>query len=374
MTSLRTTGLLGVCLLVGGCAPGNDGPRWRADCAPLARPAPLSLEAAREALRLAARRHELRLREAAAPGSFLREMHSALDAKRIAAGEICLSELADRGQLLFEHEYNFPDGLGGGRSATAPAGPFRRVHQGLFGGPETISCPSCHWVGGPNGAGAETDNAFLQGDGERTRSGDERNPPALAALGVVQALAREMSRDLQRERADLAREAARAGAGREARLTTKGVDFGVLRATPKGEIDGSGIRGVDADLVVKPFGWKGTAATFADFASEALQVHMGIQSDELLATGSRDVVGAGKDAADPDGDGVRGQLGRGHFAAMMAHLALLEMPIVEPLIQNRQLPAAAQKLLPPTTTSFADDFQRRPDQFRTLGCPRCHLP
>jgi len=200
MTSLRTTALLGACLLVGGCAPGNDGPRWRAGCAPLARPAPLSLEAAREALRLAERRHELRFREAAAPGSFLREMHSALDAKRIAAGEICLAELADRGQLLFEHEYNFPDGLGGGRSATAPAGPFRRVHQGLFGGPETISCPSCHWVGGPNGAGAETDNVFLQGDGERTRSGDERNPPALIGLGVVQALAREMSRDLHKER------------------------------------------------------------------------------------------------------------------------------------------------------------------------------
>jgi len=115
MTSLRATGLV-ACLLVGGCARGNDVPQWRADCAPLVRPAPLSLEAAREALRLAERRHELRLREAAAPGSFLREMHSALDAKRIAAGEVCLSELADRGQLLFEHEYNFADGLGGGRA------------------------------------------------------------------------------------------------------------------------------------------------------------------------------------------------------------------------------------------------------------------
>ena len=52
MTSLRATGLV-ACLLVGGCARGNDVPQWRADCAPLVRPAPLSLEAAREALRLA---------------------------------------------------------------------------------------------------------------------------------------------------------------------------------------------------------------------------------------------------------------------------------------------------------------------------------
>jgi hypothetical protein len=366
--------LLGVSLLTFGCAPGNEVPTWRADCAPLLRSAPLSLEAAREAERLAARRHELRLREAAAPGSFLREMTGALDATRVAAGDVCLAELDDLGQLLFEHEYNFADGLGGGGSATAPTGPFRRVHRGLFGGPETISCPSCHWVGGPNGAGAETDNAFLQGDGERTRSGDQRNPPALVGLGVVQALAREMSRDLQKERDDLVREAARARVGREAHLTTKGVDFGVLRAAPKGEIDASGVRGVDADLVVKPFGWKGTAADFADFASEALQVHIGIQSDVLLASASRDVVGDGSDPTDPDGDGVRHELGRGPFAAMMAHLALLEMPVVEPLIQNRQLPSPAPPLPGPTTTSFADDFQRGREQFRTLGCAACHVP
>ncbi|HEY3189103.1 MAG TPA: di-heme oxidoredictase family protein, partial [Solirubrobacteraceae bacterium] len=347
---------------------------WRVDCTPVANPAPLSLEAARDAHRLAERRQALRVREAAAPGSVLREMQSALDAKRIAAGEVCLAELADRGLLLFEHEYDFPDGLGGAKSATAPAGPFRRVHQGLFGGPETISCPSCHWVGGPNGAGAETDNAFLQGDGAHTRSGDQRNPPALVALGVVQALAREMSRDLQKARADLVREAARAGADREARLGSKGVDFGVLRATAKGELDASGVRGVDADLVVKPFGWKGTAATFADFAAEALQVHIGIQSDEILATGARAVVGDGNDAADPDGDGVRGELGRGPFTAMMAHLALLELPIVEPLIQNRQLRPAAQALSAPTTTSFADDFQRGRAEFRALGCAGCHVP
>ena len=248
------------------------------------------------------------------------------------------------------------------------------MHQGLFGGPETISCPSCHWVGGPNGAGAETDNAFLQGDGADTRSGDQRNPPALVALGVVQALAREMSRELQAQRADLVREAARAGAAREIRLTTKGVDFGVLRATATGEIDMSGIRGVDGDLVVKPFGWKGTLADFADFADEALQVHMGIQSDGLLARGDPDLAGSGSDPADPDGDGARNELGRGPFAAMTVHLALLELPVIEPLIQDRQLPAAAQALLPPTTTSFAYDFQRGRRQFHELGCAGCHLP
>jgi hypothetical protein len=340
----------------------------------MARPAPLSLEAAREAQRLADRRHAIRLREAAAPGSFLREMHSILDPPRLAAGDLCLAQVADLGELLFEHEYNFADGLGGGRAAGAPEGPFHRVHRGLSGGPETISCPSCHWVGGPNGAGAETDDAFLAGDGERTASGDARNPPALVALGVVQALAREMSRDLQQQRTDLLRETVRAGAGREVKLATKGVDFGVLRANPKGELDTSGLQGVDADLVVKPFGWKGTLADFTAFVDDALQVHIGIQSDGLLASASPDVVGHGNDATDPDDDGRRGELGRGPLAALATHLALLEMPIVEPLIQDRNLGPAAQGLAAPTTTSFVEDFQRGRRQFHAAGCAGCHRP
>jgi hypothetical protein len=367
--------VLSLCLAIAGCeGASREQPTWRADCAPLVRPAPFSLEAAREAHRLAERRHELRLREAAAPGTFLRSMHAALDPERVAAGDVCPSELADLGQLVFEHEFGFADGLGGGESAKATAGPFRRVHDGLFGGPETISCVSCHWLGGPNGAGAETDNAILAGDGDRMLSGDARNPPALVALGVVQALAREMSRDLQQQRADLVREAARGDASREVRLTTKGVDFGVLHATPGGEIDASGVRGVDHDLVVKPFGWKGTLADFTAFADEALQVHMGIQSDGLLAVGTREQLGAGTDPTDPDGDGVRGELGRGPLAAMSVHLGLLELPIVDPLVQERQLAPAAQHLIAPPTTSFADDFRRGRHQFHAIGCADCHVP
>src|SRR5262249_7913042 len=54
-----------------GGSSSNEVATWRADCPSLARPAPLSLDAAREAERLAARRHELRLAEAAEPGHFL---------------------------------------------------------------------------------------------------------------------------------------------------------------------------------------------------------------------------------------------------------------------------------------------------------------
>jgi hypothetical protein len=373
---MRITALLALGLALAACERASDrsAASWRQDCAPLSRVAPLSLEAAREAHQLAARRQALREREAAAPGSFSREIRAALDPERIAAGQLCVSDLADLGQVLFEHEFGFADGLGSGEAAHGTAGPFRRVQQGRFGGPETISCPSCHWVGGPNGAGAETDNAFLQGDGERTASGDQRNPPALLGLGVVEALAREMSRDVQHQRDALLREAAKAGADRETRLTSKGVDFGVLRVSSKGTPDTSGLRGIDADLVVKPFGWKGTLAHFADFASEALQVHMGMQSDRLLASASHDMLGPGSDATDPDDDGVRTELGGGPFAAMSVHLALLETPVILPLIETQQRSAAATALAPPTATSFADEFAHGRKVFREIGCAGCHVP
>lgn len=377
----RTSGLgsLVVLLCLMGCqsSPRDDARAarvWREDCASFAEPAPLGLDAARAAHRSADRRHELRLKEAASPGFFLTELHRVLTPERLSSGEVCPAELADLGQLLFEHEYHSLDGLGGGASAGSTRGPFGRIHSGLFGGPETISCTSCHWIGGPNGAGAETDNAFLAGDGEEARSGDARNPQALVALGVVQALAREMSRDLQRQRDELVREAARLGAEHEVRLSAKGVDFGTLRATAKGEIDSSGLDGVDADLTVKPFGWKGHLASLEDFVAEALQVHMGIQSDALLARGSAELKGSGSDREDPDADGVRGELGRGPFASMMMHLSLLELPTIDPLIQDRALGPAAKGLLPPTTTSFAKDFQRGREHFHAIGCASCHVP
>ncbi len=369
---------------------------WDASCPTLARPAPLSLEAAREAYRTAERRHEGRLREAATPGVFLREVQKQIgqDAKLP-----CLSEMAEVGLQLFEHEFGYEDGLGSGEAAKSPKGPFRRVHEGLFGAPETISCPSCHWVGGPNGAGAEVDNAFLSGDGAMPGSGDARNSPALVALGVVQALAAEMSRDLQKQRDDFLASIARGGSrsaaveggiapaaatedapasqnaagSREHRLVSKGVDFGVLRVGDKGELDTSGIDGVDADLVVKPFGWKGTRPDIASFATEALQVHIGIQGDALVSEGG-EAAGRGTDPEDPDGDGRKGEFSARALSAMSVHLALLELPIVEPLVQDRDLEPAATGLRAPTTTSFVEDFARGRRMFHETGCASCHRP
>src|SRR5262249_10914392 len=62
------------------------------------------------------------------------------------------------------------------------------------------------------------------------------------------------------------------------------------------------------------------------------------------------------------------------FEALAVHLALLELPIIEPTIETHQREASAKNLLPPTTTSFVDDFARGRRQFHDLGCAGCHQP
>src|SRR5262249_19161548 len=58
----------------------------------------------------------------------------------------------------------------GGTDRTAPdyTPHTRRIHLGATGGPDAFGCFSCHSKGGPDGAGTQTQNAFMRGDGERT--------------------------------------------------------------------------------------------------------------------------------------------------------------------------------------------------------------
>ena len=331
---------------IAGCraAPDAEAATWR-DRLPLARPTRRRSAWRRRATRSAwrQRRHELRLREAAAPGSFLREMHAALDPKRMAAGQICSDGARrPRAAALRARVRLCRRARRRRRRRRLRPDRFAACTAALFGGPETISCPSCHWIGGPNGAGAETDNAFLAGRRRAHGSGDARNPPALVALGVVQALAREMtSRPAEAARRPRARSRARRRS-REARLIAKGVDFGVLRATPKGELDASGIRGVDAGPGRQAVRLEGNARRASPTSpARRCRCTSASRATSCSRAARASWSATGKDRADPDGDGVRDELGRGPFAAMIAHLALLELPIVEPLIQDRPLEPAA---------------------------------
>lgn len=332
----------------------------------------LTLAGTREAHRRAALRHRLRLREAVDPGYLLRTTAPLVDGERLDRGLYCAQDLYEVGRLLFEHPFAFDDGLATGAGERA-ATPFRRVQAGRAGGPETTTCTSCHWRNGPGGGGGLPDNSFLLGDGDAVSSADARNPPALLGAGVAQALGEEMTADLAAQRDDAAARARDAGAPVELELVTKGVSFGVLRVHPDGALDTDGLRGIDRDLVVRPFGWKGTSATIAEFAAEAAAVHFGVQAEGLAAAtaGAPDPLElGGGPAEDPDDDGVADELTRGQLTALAAHVALLELPISTP----HERPVDRDDPGGPVEPYLVDEWIRGRDAFDRFGCTTCHVP
>ena len=91
------------------------------------------------------------------------------------------------------------------------------------------------------------------------------------------------------------------------------------------EIDG--IRGVDTDLIVKPFAQSGTVGSLRVFSVGALNQHYGMQAEELFDLNRRK-------APDHDGDGVARELTIGDITALVAFQASLGVP-------GRVLPAVS---------------------------------
>lgn len=336
-------------------------------------PTGLTLDAAREAHRRAALRQRLRHREALDPGYLVRTTAPLVEQARIERGQVCPQDLAEVGRLLFEHTFTFADGLAAGAPpADAPlTSVFRRIQAGRAGGPETTGCTSCHWRNGPAGGGGVADASFILGDGDSVASADARNPPSLLGAGVAQALAEEMSAALAALREAGRAEAKRTGRTVDVELVTQDVSFGVLRIAPDGRLDTEDVRGIDADLIVRPFGWKGTAATIVEFIAEAAAVHLGIQAEGLAAHAARDplALGAGP-VEDPDEDGIADELTAGQLTALAAYVAALELPIGAP----HQRPVELADPAGPTAPYLVDEWARGRQLLEDLGCASCHVP
>ena len=309
-----------------------------------------------------------RVLDAWEPGELLE--HATLTQLAIDRGVFDLETLFVAGDELFEYEFRPENGLGNGLGAlgesAAGAGPapnLRRVHDGEFGGPDSFGCSTCHLKGGPDGAGNRTQNVFLRGDGHSSLSADERNPPQVIGLGPIQALAQEMSRHLQEQRDAVAAQAATQGTPAEVALETKGVSFGTLVAAPDGSFDASGVAGIDPDLVVRPFGWKGHKATLRGFARESFRINLGLISmpdQEAVRDGLLDPAdyGQGEDWYDLDADGTAIEIEDGMLTTIVAYLAQLETPVIRP----------------PTTSRLLDYFARGSGLFEDVDCATCHPP
>jgi len=252
--------------------------------------------------------------------------------------------------------------LTGAPAGTNPRPNFRSVHQGAFGAPEAQSCITCHNVGGDDGGGDLNHNIFQIGDGVNPSSGVPRNPPIVLGLGYRQQVAFEMTAELKTELAAAKTAAASQGTAVTSPLVTKGVSFGTITANPDGTVDTSGLQGIDPDLVVKPFGWKGREATLRRFVEGGFRVHFGMQTSVSIAkhceTPDPNTFGTGPDCHDPDGDGVVDEITEGQLTAMAIYMGLRQTPA-----RVTAATAAAQ--------ARADAGEQL---FTSVGCASCHVP
>ena len=268
------------------------------------------------------------------------------------------------GDELFAYPFRPENGWGSkaDRNPLDSTPRLRHVQRGAAGGPDAFGCFSCHSKGGPDGSGTQTQVAFLRGDGERTGSADTRNAPHVLGLGPIACLAREMSAALQAEAAGARTRAAAEGHPVEQALAAKGVAFGRITARPDGTMDDRALEGVDVDLTIRPFGWKGHQATLRDMVEESLHLHQGLLSKRVQLAVRDGTLPAAPYGTGPwydvDEDGVSLEIDDGMLTTVVGYLAQLEVPVVRP----------------PRDPGLLDAWAAGRAQFDRIGCAGCHVP
>jgi len=315
------------------------------------------------AVDLRRREHFDRVLDAREPGELIE--HATLTESRFDNNDFGADALFVVGDELFGYLFRPENGWGRGpeaRGAIDYTPRPRRVHLGEAGGPEAFGCFSCHSKGGPDGAGAQTQNAFFRGDGARIVGADQRNAPHLLGLGPIALLAREMSVELQNEVAEARKRAKNESRRVEQPLTAKGVSFGHVTAEPSGRVSYGAVEGVDRDLTIRPFGWKGHQATLRGMAEESFHLHQGLLSNRIqLAVRDHTLDPApygGGPWYDVDQDGTSLEIDSGMLTTMVGYLAQLEVPVMRP----------------PRDPGLLDAWAAGRAYFDQVGCSSCHVP
>ncbi|HET6284135.1 MAG TPA: di-heme oxidoredictase family protein [Polyangia bacterium] len=303
-------------------------------------------------------------------------------------GAAALALAIDHGDKLFQAKFNAADGIGarvgaGERFTRMPradktgAGEWATHTPARATGPNAQSCTGCHNQGGDDGAGEASDNVHRDANHTgRLNQQVTRNTPHLFGLGGQQKLAEEMTVDLQAIRT-AGRTALGCGssttAGSTARaLSSKGISFGTLTINHAAGTTGcteslsppvaGGANSVSADLVVRPYQWKGAVAFIRDFVRGAAHNELGMQGSELLGSPTVD-----PSTVDGDGDGVRNELFVGDITALTIYQAAQPRP-------TTKVELAGLGLIPALTAAETASINRGAPLFNSMGCNSCHVP
>jgi hypothetical protein len=298
----------------------------------------------------------------------------------------------DRGDVIFETVFNALDGIGanvgtGERFTRVPRADLTGPTQWAshfpprVSGPNASSCIECHNSPVPDGAGLPVTDIHRDPFREARLGGFiRRNTPHLHGSAALQVLAEEMTAEL---RGRTARAIAMCGPACNipVDLDTKGVSFGRIVVT-RGEpiptnnctgtdaipfvdvadceagvsADLGGLQGLEPDLVVRPFQWKGAITTVRDFNRDASNQEMGMQAVE--------VAGENRDG---DFDGVINEMRVGDQTALAVYIAAQPRPVT-----RQEL--ARFGLIPPLDRAEHTAIARGDAAFTRIGCADCHRP
>ncbi len=302
-------------------------------------------------------------------------------------------KIFDCGDELFESTFTAVDGVGadvgqGQRFTRTPRfdlDEYARIMPKRTDGPSAGGCTECHpgaqIGGGGDGPGLAVSNIISDVVGVRGLADPKnflnRNPPHLFAPGGIQLAAEEMTRDLVAIRDSAVDSACAQMQTVTQPLASKGVSFGSITVTPMGcpdpMIDTSGVQGVDADLVVKAFGWKGTVAALRVFNAVAFHNALGMTPTELVGPG-----------VDGDFDGVADEITVQDVSAMTVYLASQPRPVS--LLELDDLFDELMRLgvagtdaiqrfgIPSLSDAERAQINRGAGLFADIGCADCHRP
>lgn len=271
-----------------------------------------------------------------------------LEQEDIVHGKLEFREIFAAGEKLFTAIFNTCDGQG--RPATTGTGEKRVPDEPAFlrtSAPDANACAGCHIQPRTGGAGDFVANVFVLAQAKDPvtfsvgpEDSNERNTLGMFGSGAIEMLAREMT-------AEIKAQAARLPDGTHT-LTTKGVDFEVTLMG--GKVVES--RGVDTDLIIKPFHQSGVVRSVREFTVNAFNHHHGMQPEERFELNPA----KGNDP-DFDEDGVTRELTVGDVTAATIFQAALGVP-------GRVMPKDRKG---------REAARRGEALFGSIGCASCHV-